>query len=133
MSLPSPHLPSTDLHVPDDANPHREPGTTAAGFLTGAGTAVLAVAAAVLPRLRAGTRTVLVLLAGLVAAGLGAASLAAELSDGGRLWGADLYGGLLVGAGAALAFGAVRQLHRPDADATGTVQATAAPLPRHPR
>ena len=109
MSLFPPHR-STDLHVLDDANPHREPGTTAAGLLTGAGTAVLAVAAAVLPRLRAGTRAVLVLLTGLAAASLGAASLAVALADGGRVWGADLYGGLLVGAGAALALGAVHEL-----------------------
>jgi hypothetical protein len=128
VSLPPPHLP-THLHVSDDANPHREPGTTAAGFLTGAGTAVLAVAAAVLPRLRAGTRAVLVLLTGLVAAGLGAASLAAELSDGGRLWGADLYGGLLVGAGAALALGAVRRLRRAYAGVPATaLAATEQPL-----
>lgn len=130
MSFSPPHHRSTDLHVPDDANPHREPGTTAAGFLTGAGTAVLAVAAAVLPRLRAGTRAVLVLLTGLVAAGLGAASLAAALADGGRLWGADLYGGLLIGAGAALALGAVRELSRQRADAASS-EAAARP-PRHP-
>jgi hypothetical protein len=129
VSLPPPHLP-TDLRVPDDANPHREPGTTAAGFLTGAGTAVLAVAAAVLPRLRAGTRTLLVLLTGLFAAGLGAASLAVELSDGGRLWGADLYGGLLVGAGAALALGAARGLRRVHTASPATARATTERPPR---
>lgn len=63
----------------------------------------------------------LVLLTGLVAASLGAASLAAELSGGGRLWAADLYGGLLVGAGAALAVGSVRELRRPKADSTEPV------------
>jgi hypothetical protein len=51
------HTAAPDLHVPDDAILHREPGTTAADHLTGAGAplAVLAVAATVLPRLRAGT------------------------------------------------------------------------------
>jgi hypothetical protein len=44
------------LHVLDDATLHREPGTTTADHLTGAGAlaAVLAVAANVFPRLRAG-------------------------------------------------------------------------------
>jgi hypothetical protein len=129
VSLPPPYLP-TDLHVSDDANPHREPGTTAAGFLTGAGTAVLAVAAAVLPRLRAGTRAVLLLLTGLLAAGLGAAGLAAELSDGGRVWGADLYGGLLVGAGTAVALGAVRRLRRADDDVPAAARAAVEQRPR---
>jgi hypothetical protein len=130
VSLSPPHRSSPDLHVSDDANPHREPGTTAAGFLTGAGTAVLAVAAAVLPRLRAGTRAVLVLLIGLLAAGLGAAGLAAELADGGRLWAADLYGGMLVGVGAAVALGAVSGLRRAQAHVPASARVAANQPPR---
>jgi hypothetical protein len=47
------------LHVTDDAIPHREPGTTDADHVTGAGltTAVLAVAAIGAPRLRAASFT----------------------------------------------------------------------------
>jgi hypothetical protein len=46
----------TDLHAIFDATIHREPGTTDAGLLTGAGAidAVLAVAAVHVPRLHAG-------------------------------------------------------------------------------
>jgi hypothetical protein len=49
-------LAATVLHVVDDATLHREPGTTVADHVTGAGAtlAVLAVAATVFPRLRAG-------------------------------------------------------------------------------
>ena len=49
-------LAATALHVADDATLHREPGTTVADHVTGAGAtlAVLAVAAIVFPRLRAG-------------------------------------------------------------------------------
>jgi hypothetical protein len=48
------------LRVTNDAIPHREPGTTDADLLTGAGAthAVLAVAALGVPRLRAGIRRV---------------------------------------------------------------------------
>ncbi len=49
-------LAATALHVIDEASLHREPGTTIADHLTGAGATltVLAVAAIVFPRLRAG-------------------------------------------------------------------------------
>ena len=52
-----PHV-ATALHVFDEATLHREPGTTIADHLTGAGAmlTVLAVAAIVFPRLRAGRR-----------------------------------------------------------------------------
>ncbi len=48
------------LHVADDATLHREPGTTVVDHVTGAGAilAVLAVAAIVFPRLRAGAHAV---------------------------------------------------------------------------
>jgi hypothetical protein len=51
-------LAATALHVLDDATLHREPGTTIADHLTGAGAllVVLAVAAFVFPRLRAGAQ-----------------------------------------------------------------------------
>ena len=57
---------ATALHVLDDATLHREPGTTIADHLTGAGAllTVLAVAALVFPRLRAGSRAILALLVG---------------------------------------------------------------------
>lgn len=51
----------TALHVLDDATLNREPGTTVTDSLIGAGAllAVLAVSAAVLPRLRAGAHSIL--------------------------------------------------------------------------
>ncbi len=47
---------ATNLHVPADTTHQREPGTTVADHMTGAGAlaAVLAVAAIGVPRLRAG-------------------------------------------------------------------------------
>ena len=46
---------AADLHVPADSTDQREPGTTVADHMTGAGAiaAVLAVAAIGVPRLRA--------------------------------------------------------------------------------
>jgi fermentation-respiration switch protein FrsA (DUF1100 family) len=75
---------ATALHVLDDATLHREPGTTVADHLIGAGAllAVLAVAAAVFPRLRAGAQAVLALLLGALAATFGGLALAQVLLQG---------------------------------------------------
>jgi hypothetical protein len=92
----------TGLHVLDDATLHREPGTTVADNLTGAGAllAVLAVSAAVFPRLRAGAQAVLALLLGLLALVLGVLHLVEVAAGTGSAW--DAVGGILT-VGAALA------------------------------
>jgi hypothetical protein len=98
---------ATALHVLDDAILHREPGTTVAGSVTGAGAilAVLAVAAAVFPRLRAGTQALFALLLGALATALGTAATA-ELVAGDRIWGSHPTGpAALAGGLAALAVG----------------------------
>jgi uncharacterized protein len=78
----------TALHVLDDATLHREPGTTVSDYLTGAGTllAVLAVSAAVFPRLRAGAQAVLALLLGGLAVTLGALHLVEAANGTGNAW-----------------------------------------------
>lgn len=99
---------ATALHVIDDATLHREPGTTPAEHLTGAGAtlAVLAVAAIVFPRLRAGTQAVLALLLGALAATAGGLALAEALLLG-HLSTADATGLLCLPAGVlSLAIGA---------------------------
>lgn len=90
----------TALHVLDDATLHREPGTTVSDYLTGAGAllAVLAVPAAVFPRLRAGTRAILALLLGGLAVTLAALHLAEVAAGAGTAW--DVVSALLtLGAG----------------------------------
>ncbi|HEU5265018.1 MAG TPA: CocE/NonD family hydrolase [Gaiellaceae bacterium] len=78
----------TALHVLDDATLHREPGTTVSDYLIGAGAllAVLAVSAAVFPRLRAGAQALLALLLGALAATLGALHLAEVASGVATAW-----------------------------------------------
>ena len=73
---------ATALHVLDDATLHREPGTTVADHLIGAGAllAVLAVAATVFPRLRAGAQATLALLLGVLAVDLRRARAGAEIA-----------------------------------------------------
>jgi fermentation-respiration switch protein FrsA (DUF1100 family) len=99
---------ATALHVLDDATLHREPGTTVADHLIGAGAllAVLAVAAAVFPRLRAAPQGVLALLLGLLATTYGGLALA-EVVLQERLSVGDVTGLLCLPAGLlALAVGA---------------------------
>ena len=100
---------ATALHVLDDATLHREPGTTIADHVTGAGAtlAVLAVAAVVFPRLRAGAQATLALLLGLLAVTLGGLHVA-EMALHGRVAGGDVTGLLALAAGiCALAIGAL--------------------------
>lgn len=100
---------ATALHVLDDATLHREPGTTIADHVTGAGATlvVLAVAAIVFPRLRAGAQATFALLLGLFALTLGAVHVA-EIALQGRVSGGDVTGLLALAAGAcALAVGAL--------------------------
>ncbi len=104
---------TTALHVLDDATLHREPGTTVADHLIGAGAilAVLAVAAAVFPRLRAGSQAILALLLGALATTYGALALA-EVALQGHVSAGDVTGLLCLPAGVlALALG-VRVLWR---------------------
>ncbi len=91
---------ATALHVLDDATLHREPGTTIADHVTGAGAtlAVLAVAAVVFPRLRAGAQATLALLLGLFAVTLGGLHVA-EIALQGRVAGGDVTGLLALAAG----------------------------------
>jgi hypothetical protein len=101
-------LATTCLHVIDDATLNREPGTSVADHLTGAGVflAVLAVAAIGFPRLRAGAQATLALLLGLLALTYGGLA-AAELQMQGELSAGDVTGLLCLPAGlAALAVGA---------------------------
>ena len=100
---------ATALHVLDDATLHREPGTTIADHVTGAGAtlAVLAVAAVVFTRLRAGAKATLALLLGLFAVTLGGLHVA-EIALQGRVAGGDMTGLLAIAAGiCALAIGAL--------------------------
>jgi uncharacterized membrane protein HdeD (DUF308 family) len=95
----------TALHVLDDATLHREPGTTIADYLTGAGflLAVLAVSALVFPRLRAGAQAVLALLLGALATTLGALHLVEVSSGTATTWGA--FSGILTLAAGLAAVG----------------------------
>jgi len=96
------------LHVLDDATLHREPGTTIADHLTGAGflLAVLAVAALVLPRLRAGAQASIAAVVGALGVTFGALHGAELRSSGFRP--ADVSALLaLVGGLASLALAAV--------------------------
>jgi hypothetical protein len=98
----------TALHVLDDATLQREPGTTIADHLTGAGflLAVLAVSAVVFPRLRAGAQAVLALLLGALATTLGALHLVEVANGASTTWDAAS-GVVTLGAGlAALGVGA---------------------------
>ena len=84
--IPAADTAATALHVIHDDTLHREPGTTIADHLTGAGTllAVLAVAALVFPRLRAGRlEAFLPLLPGALARRFGAITVAANEAPGG--------------------------------------------------
>ena len=98
----------TALHVLDDATLHREPGTTVADHLTGAGAllAVLAVSAIVFPRLRAGGQAVLALLLGALATTYGVLHLVETKNGVSTAWETTSAIVLLVAGIAALAVGA---------------------------
>jgi hypothetical protein len=103
----------TALHVLDDASLHREPGTTVADHLIGAGVllAVLAVSATVFPRLRAGTRATLAFLLGALAITLGGLHLAEVTYGVASAWDA-VSAVIMLGAGLAAFVVGARALWR---------------------